>query len=99
MRPSIEAPNGQSSAGLRYILQVAGSPPSTVDRHDVNGKSALKYKTMRLAIFHLKQSSNSKIERQLGKETRRVCGGFPLRTQYSRDTFWGGDAINRNISD
>jgi len=26
-------------------------------------------------------------------ETRRVCGGFPLRTQYSRDTLgWDRDS-------
>ena len=52
------AVDGQSSAGLRYILHSAGPPPSTVDGHHVGGKSPLKYDTLCLPEFHLNQTSS-----------------------------------------
>jgi hypothetical protein len=54
------AADGQSSARLRNILHCARTLPRTIDRHHVRGEPALKYDTIRLAVFHLIKSSKQK---------------------------------------
>jgi len=86
------AVDGQSSAGLRYILHGAGPPPSTVDGHHVGGKSPLEYDTLCLPQFHLNQTVKLKNE-VIEWKTRRVCGGFSIRNTLAGS--WGISAMPR----